>query len=890
MSPQTPTTPQLRVFSILALLYGGLTLALLPWSHTPGPQLPQVIAASNLCIALAELCTAALLGREFTRDARPALLLLACAYVYSGVMALLHLSVFPGAILRERLFGNSQVTAWLFIFWRLGTASLFLATVLAARRQPFALAPRQRLHRLAAGVALSVIACGLVAAFSATLQVKVVIGTHFTGANISLIVLYQALCALTLLVIWRARGFGDMLYVWLALVLVASMTDQLLGSLSGAQYTIGWHAAKASSAISACLLLVFWLNSMKPAERAGMLNGIAAYVAAFAAVCGALLLRWFLSPWVGGEYPYATVYGAVAIAVWIGGWRAAAFAATLGCIGALTFFIDPIGELRIVRTADYFGLVMYVAVTAVIIGLGDAMRRAHDRLHASEELFRRSHDGALQGFALMIPVQDARSEHPDLEIRFINPAGAAAWGLERNSLIGRRLLEAIPDAEPIGLAPMLRDVVRSGVPADKELRHAAGAADRWYRHLAVPVANGVALSYIDVTDNKRLEAQLRQRAAELQEADGNKSRFLALLSHELRNPLAALANGVALLDLTNDPQMLARTRAMMQRQLSHLRRLIDDLLDLSRIDRGKLHLRREPVALDAAVRSAIDTARPGIDENAQALEVSLPEHPIYVNGDAVRLCQVVANLLNNAAKFTPQGGRIELQVAADAEEAVVRVKDDGVGFHPEEAHRIFDMFVQLDEARSRSAGGLGLGLTLVRSIVAMHGGRVQARSDGPGRGAEFCLWLPVSPVAPARDESSPLQQGAVLAGRVLVVDDNRDAADTLAYILKLRGFDVATFYNGEDALAHSRATPPDIAFIDLDMPGMTGFALARKLREATPGQDVHLVALTGMGRTSDMEDTRSAGFHAHLTKPAAVDDIVALAMRAASCAAPIPAG
>jgi len=766
MSPQNPSPAQLRVFALLALLYGGLTLALLPWSHVPGPRLPEVIAACNGCIALADLCTAALLGREFLRQPRPALLLLACAYVFSGIMALLHLAVFPGALFAERLFGNPQTTAWLFIFWRLGTGLLFLATVLLARRPALALDDAQRARWLGIAAGSSVAACALVAAFTSTLDVKVVVGTHFTGANISLIVAYQAVCAISLVILWRARGFGDMLYLWLALVLVASMTDQILGSLSGAQYTIGWHAAKASSAISACLLLIFWLSSMKPSERAGTLNGIAAYVAAFTAVLAALLLRWFLTPWLERSYPFVTLFGAVAIGVWIGGWRPAAVAALGGYFCALVF-VHPGDEPRIDRVADDIGSVLYFAVTGVIIGLGDAMRRARDRLHASETL-------------------------------------------------------------------------------------------------------------------------LRERAAELQAADDNKSRFLALLSHELRNPLAPLANGLALLSMDVDAGAAARTRAMMQRQVSQLRRLIDDLLDVSRIDQGKLHLQREPMAIDAAVRSAVETARPVIEERRQVLVVDLAPAPLHVDGDPVRLCQVVANLLHNAAKFTPPGGRIEVAAWPEGADAVVRVKDNGAGFEPGDAQRIFDMFVQLDGTRSQAAGGLGLGLTLVRSLVAMHGGRVEARSEGRGRGAEITIRLPLAaaphPVAPPPSRDARGETG----GRVLVVDDNRDAADTLAQVLERRGFEVAACYDGPEALARSRDFLPDVAFIDLDMPGMSGFELARHLRDGSRERPLRLVALTGLGARRDIEETRAAGFEAHLTKPARVEEVIQLAALMAPGAAYAP--
>jgi signal transduction histidine kinase len=243
---------------------------------------------------------------------------------------------------------------------------------------------------------------------------------------------------------------------------------------------------------------------------------------------------------------------------------------------------------------------------------------------------------------------------------------------------------------------------------------------------------------------RRSGEELRQQAAELRRADVNKSRFLALLAHELRNPLAPLLNGLAILERTRDPQRLESTRAMMQRQVAHMTRLIEDLLDVSRIDRGQLELRRERVDIEAVVRSAIETAKPGIEARQQVLVVRDPAEPLCVDGDPVRLSQIVANLLNNASKFSPNESRIEISMCAEGEDAIVAVKDHGIGFDSRDGQRIFDMFVQLDGGRGRATGGLGIGLTLVRSLAELHGGRVEATSNGPGMGATFEVRLPLA--------------------------------------------------------------------------------------------------------------------------------------------------
>ena len=340
-----------------------------------------------------------------------------------------------------------------------------------------------------------------------------------------------------------------------------------------------------------------------------------------------------------------------------------------------------------------------------------------------------------------------------------------------------------------------------------------------------------------------------------------------MLSHELRNPLAPLRNGVAILQAKPGAPAVDSTLAMMERQITQLARLIDDLLDVSRIDRGKLEFRKERVALDAILRSAVETAMPGIEAKQHELVVHYPGRSLQVDGDPVRLAQVIGNLLNNAAKFTPPGGRIELTLRAEGDDALLSVKDNGIGIERGRLDEVFDMFVQIDTSRHASAGGLGLGLTLVRAIVQHHGGRVEARSAGIGHGAEFVVTLPL-----ARSTAQPSPPLTIphtdVRRRILVVDDNVDAADTLTELLRLSGYAVEAAYEGANAFRLAEKLRPDIAFIDLNMPDIDGYALAKQLRATPWGRTIKLVALTGMGQKADLQRTRDAGFDEHLTKPA----------------------
>jgi CheY-like chemotaxis protein len=381
-------------------------------------------------------------------------------------------------------------------------------------------------------------------------------------------------------------------------------------------------------------------------------------------------------------------------------------------------------------------------------------------------------------------------------------------------------------------------------------------------------AIGVAL---DIRERKLAEQALR-------EADRRKDEFLAMLAHELRNPLAPMRSALEAfrLLLPPDPQ-LGQLRDIVDRQVGQLTRLVDDLLDVTRITIGKVRLRREPMDLVAAIERAVETVQPLIAARRHRLDVERPPGPAWVQGDQVRLTQVVANLLGNAAKYTPEGGRIALRVTVDASEATVEVEDNRIGIAPEMLERVFDLFEQDERALDRSEGGLGIGLTLVKKLVELHGGRVAAASTGRGRGARFTVSLPVLGAAPDEPPAEIPGAGARGGGRrILVVDDNVDAVESLALLLELSGHEVHRAYEGSRALELARALHPEIALLDLGLPGLDGYAIARALRADPATAHMTLVALTGYGQPADRERSRAAGFDAHLVKPVDFDELQAL--------------
>jgi len=466
-----------------------------------------------------------------------------------------------------------------------------------------------------------------------------------------------------------------------------------------------------------------------------------------------------------------------------------------------------------------------------------------------------------------------------------NPAAERSFGYRREDVIGEEMCELI-------IPQPLRDAHRAGLGRNvatgearvlgKRLELDALRADgsEFPVELAITciTSDGPPLytAFLrDITDRKRNEQALR-------DADRRKDEFLATLAHELRNPLAPVRNAVQLLRLEGPHGPgLEWARDVIDRQVEHLTRLIDDLLDVSRITRDNLELRKEPVALSEVIRGAVETSRPLMEQHGHELIVSLPRADVYLNADLVRLSQVFMNLLSNAAKYTDPGGCIRLTAERGHGGVVVRVRDNGVGIAADKLEHLFDLFFQGDNSLERPQSGLGIGLSLAQRLVELHGGRIEARSEGPGRGSEFIVRLAAveePPVAPEPVEDDGDAVPEPVARRILVADDNRDAADSLGLLLQLSGNAVRIAYGSQEALRLADEFRPDTALLDIGMPEMNGCDLARSLRGLAWGERILLIAVTGWGQEEDRRRTREAGFDAHLVKP--VDHAVLLRLLA----------
>jgi PAS domain S-box-containing protein len=387
------------------------------------------------------------------------------------------------------------------------------------------------------------------------------------------------------------------------------------------------------------------------------------------------------------------------------------------------------------------------------------------------------------------------------------------------------------------------------------------------------VRGGVG-AFIDISERKRAEIENARLYAEARLADRRKDEFLAMLAHELRNPLAPIRNSVQVMRLRglDDPQM-RWAHDVIDRQLRQMTRLVDDLLDVSRISRGKVELRKEMVSLTEVVSRAIETTRPLLDERRHALDYEAAAEPLYLHADPTRLEQILANLLNNSAKYTEPGGRVDVQLRRDGNFAEVRVRDTGVGIAQTLLPRLFEMFVQAGE--SPTGGGLGIGLALVRRLAELHGGSVTAHSDGPGKGSTFTVRLPLA-VAAAPPAAAPAAENGAADGavrRVLVVDDNLDAAESLSLLLRLKRHSVRVAYDGAGALAAVGAEMPELVFLDIGLPDLIGYEVARRIRQLPGADQVVLIALTGWGQDEDRRRSQEAGFDYHLTKPVELETL-----------------
>jgi PAS domain S-box-containing protein len=497
-----------------------------------------------------------------------------------------------------------------------------------------------------------------------------------------------------------------------------------------------------------------------------------------------------------------------------------------------------------------------------------------ERLALESARQRRMYETALNSTPDLIYVFDL--EH---RIIYANEALLRMWGVTEAYAYGRKLPEL--GYEPWHVAMHDREieqVVATRAPIRGEVPFSGTNGRRVYDYIFAPVLGpdgavvAVAGTTRDVTERQAAEQAMREQAQRLTESDRAKDEFLATLSHELRNPLAPLRNSFELLRrLPGVDAKLAGVHSMMERQVNHLVRLVDDLLEMSRISRGTLSLRDERVPLETVVRNAVETSEPLVQAARHTLTVDLPDEPLWLQGDPVRLAQILANLLNNAARYTDDGGDIVVRARREGEQAVIAVRDNGIGIAPDVMPRMFEMFSRGHRETGRHQGGLGIGLALSRRLAQMHNGSLDALSDGPGRGSEFTVRLPLAAPAPVGEAVPDTTASRLAKTRVLVVDDNHDAGDSLGQVLDMLGAEVRVARDGAEGIEAFAAHRPSVVLLDIGMPGLNGYDVAREIRTRFPEHPATLVALTGWGQEDDRRRAREAGFDHHLVKPAEID-------------------
>ncbi|MEJ8835902.1 hybrid sensor histidine kinase/response regulator [Ramlibacter sp. AN1133] len=511
-------------------------------------------------------------------------------------------------------------------------------------------------------------------------------------------------------------------------------------------------------------------------------------------------------------------------------------------------------------------------------------RDFEQRLEAKEERYRALFESIDEGFCVVRLVRDAQRKVVDYRFEEANEAFTMHTGIK--DAVGKTIREIAPGHDGQWFQIYER-VARTGEAT--RFVEEAKAMKRWFdvyaTRLGGPGSDLVAVLFSDITQRLLAEQDLRRLNDELAQANRRKTEFLATLAHELRNPLAPLSNGLHLMRMgASKPELLEKTRQMMERQIQHMVHLVDDLLDVARISTGKVELRRQRIDLKEVVATAVETSASLIESGHHKLHVELPSRPLPMDADPTRIAQVVSNLLNNAAKYTPEAGRITLNVRVEGNEAVLSVTDTGVGIDADAIPKVFEMFAQVPSSAAKPQGGLGIGLSLVQSLVALHGGSVSATSPGAGRGSTFTVRLPLAAAEStgmeAQSAGAPATSGQL---QVMVVDDNTDAAESLGVLLDIEGHAAHIAHNGAEALQIAKEHPLDVVFLDIGLPDMSGYDVARRLRMLPGLQQTMLIALTGWGTQDDRQRTREAGFDRHLTKPAelpAVEELLRAAAQA----------
>jgi signal transduction histidine kinase/ActR/RegA family two-component response regulator len=612
------------------------------------------------------------------------------------------------------------------------------------------------------------------------------------------------------------------------------------------------------------------------------------FATAAALVGLAFLLRLEPLESASGRIPYITFYPAVMFTAVLGGFRAGLVATAFSALLAWYWFLPPERSFSIGNTADAFGLVAFSLMGVLMSAFAGLYRRVHHRLTASEKdlavraieekhraFFENTHDFAVIHQAIRdehgqvidwtFDTMNARTrEHLEDVFRTM---GRLEHG---ESLLGKRVSELAGTELAAWLSKKWR-----GVLAGQAASYERSFGGREYAVTAFKMGEStVGTVAFDITDRKRSEDALR-------EADRRKNEFLAVLSHELRNPLAPIRNSIWVLNrVSADSSDAKSAMQVLHRQAQHLTRIVDDLLDVARISRGRIDLRRGHVDLREVVLRSCEDHRSSFEEKEVELRHEMTEAPVWGDVDPTRISQVLGNLLHNAAKFTPARGTVTVELASRGGCAELRVRDTGVGMRPEEVEHMFQPFAQAEQGLARMKGGLGLGLALSKGLVELHGGSLRGRSDGPGRGAEFLVLLPLA-AAPAGTITATAPAASTAGGRlVLLIEDNVDTCESLSLALTLAGHRVRSAHDGRTGIAAAREIRPDAVLCDIGLPDMNGYEVAQTLRADEALRSTRLIALSGYARPEDRERASEAGFDAHIAKPPELDELAEVLAKA----------
>jgi len=613
------------------------------------------------------------------------------------------------------------------------------------------------------------------------------------------------------------------------------------------------------------------------------------YVVAAAVAVAAALLQWLFLPLAGGQAPLLFFLLAVVCAAIFLGRGPAMLVLFVGVVdGALS--APPIGSLEIYSPQDLAAVLIFAAIGVLIVGYGTRLRFTTTRAALAEQRLALAQENTGVGI---------------FELDFESNTAFVSPGLCR--MLGREVTPGEVDlARWLGglradhveeSRRAMNDYIARGelrYEREQEIARPDGEI-RWFLNRVelqttaagiLRIARGVT---IDITERKRIDELLHRAQSSLCEADRRKDEFLATLAHELRNPLAPIRQGVRVAAAAQSTDAQRRwSHAMIERQVQHMSLLLDDLLDVSRIGRGTLLLRKSDELLSVVLDTAVEAARPHLEAKRHRLEKSLPTKRVTLSIDPVRIAQVLGNLLTNAAKYTDPEGEIRVSAQREGPDFVIRVKDNGIGLTLEQQTEVFDMFSQVPAALEQSQGGLGIGLALARGLIELHGGSIRASSPGLGRGTEMIVSLPGSCIVREDDggpdmvAASPVNVGIQAKRCILIAADNIDAADSLAELLRLEGFEVHVAYDGAEALATFARVDPDAALLDVGMPHVSGLEVVRAIRQQPKGQRATLIAVTGWGQDRDRRLALEAGFDHHLTKPTLPEVICDLLQRGRS--------